>query len=513
MSNLNNQKGPASNADTPGIDRPLTLLIAALGGEGGGLLADWIIDAANSEGVLVQSTSIPGLAQRTGATTYYIEMMNPAKGSKRTPVFGLYPAPGHVDIVAATELVEAGRAIENGLVSPDRTVLIASSHRIFSMQEKTAMGDGEFQSKPILKAANLLAKRPVIGNMAAFCEDKGVMLNSVIMGTIAGCDLCPISHDTFRQAIRNRGVAVESNLRGFDVGLEWLNTDRGSAQNAVSSAKEFSTASSSRVLALPEEAREIATEGVNRLTRYQDRAYAGHFLDRLEQVFTAETETKAKRKPYELTRETARFLTLWMAYEDVIRVADLKTDPDRYAHQYGEVKAKSSQPLQVTEYFKPGLDELTTVLPAWLGEAVMKWAGKKESRRKWHMAMHVRSDTISGYVRLRMIARMKFMRRGGIRFRFEQEQIEKWLGYVVSGIAIEPKLGAEIIACARLIKGYSDTRERGYRNLNSIYENIVIPALEGKYKPAKAVKLLQAARDASLDGEDGKTLETMFAAS
>ena len=58
-----------------GINRPLTIVIAAMGGEGGGLLADWIVEGAKHSGILIQSTSIPGVAQRTGATAYYLEMM------------------------------------------------------------------------------------------------------------------------------------------------------------------------------------------------------------------------------------------------------------------------------------------------------------------------------------------------------------------------------------------------------------------------------------------------------
>ena len=55
--------------------RPISILIAALGGEGGGVLTDWIVAAASQLGFPVQSTSIPGVAQRTGATTYYIELV------------------------------------------------------------------------------------------------------------------------------------------------------------------------------------------------------------------------------------------------------------------------------------------------------------------------------------------------------------------------------------------------------------------------------------------------------
>ena len=48
--------------------RPITIAVLALGGEGGGVLADWIVDLAQHGGYLAQTTSVPGVAQRTGAT-------------------------------------------------------------------------------------------------------------------------------------------------------------------------------------------------------------------------------------------------------------------------------------------------------------------------------------------------------------------------------------------------------------------------------------------------------------
>lgn len=50
-----------------------SVLIAALGGEGGGVLADWLVTCARNFGLSVQATSVPGVAQRTGATSYYVE--------------------------------------------------------------------------------------------------------------------------------------------------------------------------------------------------------------------------------------------------------------------------------------------------------------------------------------------------------------------------------------------------------------------------------------------------------
>jgi len=119
--------------------RPIKLCVAALGGQGGGVLADWLVEIAEAEGYLAQSTSVPGVAQRTGATIYYLEFFprTAAERAGREPVMALMPVPGDVDCVVASELVEAGRAIQRGLVDPERTTLIASSHRSYSVAEKS----------------------------------------------------------------------------------------------------------------------------------------------------------------------------------------------------------------------------------------------------------------------------------------------------------------------------------------------------------------------------------------
>ena len=125
-------------APTP-PDPIIKLAILAVGGQGGGVVSDWIVDLAERNGWYAQSTSVPGVAQRTGATIYYIEMVREGDG---TPVLSLMPAPGDVDIVLAAELMEAGRAMQRGLVTPDRTTLIASTHRTLAVSEKTVPGSG-----------------------------------------------------------------------------------------------------------------------------------------------------------------------------------------------------------------------------------------------------------------------------------------------------------------------------------------------------------------------------------
>ena len=138
--------------------RPFTILVAALGGEGGGMLADWLVDAAIHENFPVQSTSIPGVSQRTGATTYYVEIF-PVPAMGKLPVMALVPCPGGIDLMAASELVEAGRAMQNAFVSAERTTLVASTHRIYATSEKMVPGDGRYAAERIISAAPQLAQR------------------------------------------------------------------------------------------------------------------------------------------------------------------------------------------------------------------------------------------------------------------------------------------------------------------------------------------------------------------
>jgi len=93
--------------------RPVSILIAALGGQGGGVLTEWIVAAAGHAGYPAQSTSIPGVAQRTGATTYYLEVfpdrIGPGAVEPAVEVtFSLYPMAGDVDVVIASEMSTVG---------------------------------------------------------------------------------------------------------------------------------------------------------------------------------------------------------------------------------------------------------------------------------------------------------------------------------------------------------------------------------------------------------------------
>jgi Pyruvate/2-oxoacid:ferredoxin oxidoreductase gamma subunit len=201
--------------------RAITVAILAMGGEGGGVLADWLLEAAEASGFVAQSTSVPGVAQRTGATIYYLEFFPVSEAaSGQEPVLALMPAPGDVDLVIASELMEAGRAIQRGLVTPERSTFVFSTHRVFAMGEKIAMGDGRVDAAALLETCRSAARRVVAADMQALGEKTGAHLSAVLLGAVAGSGALPIPRTAFEDAIRHAGVGVDASLRAFAAGFD-----------------------------------------------------------------------------------------------------------------------------------------------------------------------------------------------------------------------------------------------------------------------------------------------------
>ena len=87
-----------------------------------------------------------------------------APAGEREPVFALSPAAGDVDILIAAELMEAGRAVMRGFVTPDRTTLIASTHRTHAVSEKIVPGDGQAPEAEVFAAMETAAKRLIVAD-------------------------------------------------------------------------------------------------------------------------------------------------------------------------------------------------------------------------------------------------------------------------------------------------------------------------------------------------------------
>ena len=500
--------------------RPITVLIAALGGEGGGVLADWIIAAATSEGYPVQSTSIPGVAQRTGATTYYIELypLRSAELQGRRPVMTLAPAPADIDVMLASELLEAGRAMANGFVTPERTTLIASTHRIYTVEEKISLGDGRFDSDRILAAAAALARRAILADFHRMAANAGAMINAALFGALAGSGALPLPRAACEQAIRGAGKGAEASLRGFALGYAAASADSQAQIPSWTARTPAAAEPGADSVKLPPELHErvrrafpaglhaVLDLGAARMLDFQGADYAALYLDRLETIATRGREHGAAANA-ELLRETARYLALWMCYEDVIRVAELKSRRSRFERVRSEVQARAGEPVHIVEYLKPGVEEVAALLPPALSRRLVAWAQQRGLMHKLNVGMHVRSSSIGGFLMLRLLAALRPLRRRSARYAEEQALIERWLGAIRA--AQHSGLALEIALCGRLIKGYGDTNRRAKANFLRIFDTLIEG---GDFADAQArAQALRAARAGALADPEGRGLEASLA--
>lgn len=489
--------------------KPFTLLIAALGGEGGGVLNDWIVHCAIAQGLPVQATSVPGVAQRTGSTSYYIEMMREPAPDGAQPVFALSPMPGGVDVVVASELLEAGRMIERGFVHPKRTTLIAASHRVFTTQEKMQMGDGRFDDERLHEGARRLAARYVSLDMASLATAHGTVISAVMFGALAGAGVLPWSREVCERVIREGGVGVQASLAGFGAAFDAVAA--GAAREALAGAgatgKSGPEIWAPLLATLPAAMRGTAAHGVVRVLDYQDAAYGRLYVERLQRIANAAGEGAAQPALGHALSEAARHLALWMTYEDVIRVADLKSRRSRIERIRGESRARDGEILQVVEYLKPGVDEVAAILPRSLGARLRDWAIRRGRLDALNRGMHLPSTHVHGYLMLRLLARLKPLRRRSLRFHEEQAAIERWLAALERFLPASPAFAAELAGLPRVLKGYGDTQRRGRSSFARIFDTLVERALAASAPAAGAAAELRGAIDAALSEPEGRQLE------
>ncbi|MCC3861558.1 indolepyruvate oxidoreductase subunit beta family protein [Pseudemcibacter aquimaris] len=430
----------------------ISIAVSALGGQGGGVLSNWIVELAEANGYRAQYTAIAGVAQRTGTTIYAIEIYPENNIKDQEPVLALMPVSGDVDICIAAELMEAGRAVNRGIVTQDRTTLIASDHRVFAISEKENMGDGRLDSDAVRDAIKKAAKNLILFDMNEMVLKSSSVISSVLFGALAGSGALPFKRETFEATIKKSGRAVESNLAGFELGFNAAQNGSIEKQENQSPVKLLDS-----VKDFPEEARAIITYGVHKLVDYQDVEYADEYLAKLEGI----------NDPTLLT-ETARHLALWMSFEDIIRVADLKTRVERNEKISSEVRAGDHQIWYGHDFFHPRYEEFCHTLPAGLGQMMKNSAfWKRFFSRFFKKGRIIRPKTIIGYLILRFVASLRGMRRKTLRYKEEMTRINAWLE-IVKAKQGDSELALEISKCPRLIKGYGSTHERGINRFSRI---------------------------------------------
>lgn len=476
--------------------RPITLLICALGGEGGGVLTDWLVQAARLARLPMQATSVPGVAQRTGATTYYLECQIDLTDAATAPVFGLNPLPGRIDLLVSSELLETARQVQLGMPSANHTWVLTSTARALTVAERMRPGDGRLDESALLPLVQAHARRVNAVDFNALAREAHTVVSAVLLGAIAATGVLPLARPHYEAAIRGeldaQSPGVKANLKGFALGWQSVTED---APPADQPQPEHGA---DKVLAF----QQLIESTAQRVRDYQNAAYERLFRERIQRVVSAEhLSTEAAAKGYPIAPALMPWLALWMMHEDVAEVARLKSRRERWQRVVHETGLQSGQLLKVEEFLKPGVPEFSALLPSPLARLALAWDQRRQLRGlpAWSKAIRLRTHTPLGMLTLRTLAALRRLRPFGHEHRQVQRDIEAWLAAVLQAIPVSTELALEIARLGRLIKGYGSTHARSLATFRHLLEHV---ALNDQLALRERTLALRAALQASA-GEAG----------
>jgi indolepyruvate ferredoxin oxidoreductase beta subunit len=378
------------------------------------------------------------------------------------------------------------------------------------MTEKIALADGREDTAALLAGCREAAQQLVAFDMAALADATGSVLSAVLFGALAGSGALPFPRAAFEAAIRRGRVGVEASLAAFAAGFEAARSGETPAPAPAERGERPTTASLLSLLdqAVHDysgEARAVVMAGIERLGDYQDDGYARDFLARLTPI--REVERRHGDGSGRLLAETARQLALAMAYEDTIRVAELKIRASRFARVRAETQIADGQILEIAEFFHPRTQEIADTLPAPVGRWLMRtsWARGFVDRltRKGRI---IKTTSIGGFLLLYGLSRLRPLRRRSLRFATEQAALASWLALVTDTARADCALAFEVARMRGLVKGYGDTHARGQMKFERLAT--LLPLLRGR---SDGSLLLERLIKAALADEEGQALDKAIA--
>jgi hypothetical protein len=212
---------------------------------------------------------------------------------------------------------------------------------------------------------------------------------------------------------------------------------------------------------LPDRVRPVAAEAVKRLIDYQGPGYAQLYVARMRRFIGRRNVDDA------VFAEIARLLVVRMAYDDAIRMAQLKL-----------AEAEAGQGVPADDVRKLRLDELVSSLP----ETVADYALWILEYPGWlHLPVAMRFSAASGFGlrRLRLQASLKRWRLSSLRYARERAWVERWLHMIDRSLTKQPAAVAAVVATAKIVQGYGEDYLQSMRHWNLIIDSLVKPTFDG----------------------------------
>ncbi len=459
--------------------RAKRMLIGTVGGQGGGVLSDWLAHGLLNAGWQASSIGLLGLSQRAGTVTYYCEA-SPKDERSRIP--SVFAVPGDVDLILGQELLELARLVFGGFAAP-HCAIVGNSARYLTTMEKMPAEGGVYDSQIIARAIEALAPgRHYVFDAQRLVMERGLPAlasNAILLGAAVASPALGLPREPFHAAIRASQISVKANVAAFDIGYErvrdgslprlmidgcrtddWeeIARQRESRLPGFTERDAYTRVMDTASREFPGAVLAILAEALYRLIDYQDVEYAQEYLTR---VGSAKREGQAERSLAAYSRN----LAVWLTYEDAPRVAQLKTRRERFeriAKDFGIRK----QRYVVTDYLVPDVEQILELLPAGAAAALARLGHVLTPRfDTLKFPLRIKTSAVPGYWVMRSIATLRRARRRSSRHFTELAMIRRWEEAIRKWRARSAALGFLAADAARVVKGYGRVRRQALEDL------------------------------------------------
>jgi indolepyruvate ferredoxin oxidoreductase beta subunit len=252
----------------------------------------------------------------------------------------------------------------------------------------------------------------------------------------------------------------------------------------------------------------MALAGCHSVADFQDVDYVTEYLEQLKSIVQKDAEHGGVDRGYSLSVAAAKYIANAMVYDDVIRVADLKTRAARFSRIRTDIGVSEDEVLYLTEYFHPRAQEVCAMFPVRWGRLVessprlFSWLDQMVNRGR-----RIRTDNVLGFMQLYMIAGLRRWRRRLLRHAVEQQHMQTWLESVLNTVSVDYDLAVEMIRCRRLVKGYSDTHARTL----SKFDRVMTAAIDLRGLADAADRVRRLCASAMQEEDDGALEEALHA--
>lgn len=436
----------------------MRILIPSVGGLGVGVFVEWLSAALIMEGLKPNVLNLPGVSQRTGRTLSYMEI-----GSDGTS-FSPFPTKGNIDLIISHEFLELLRVLKEGYGGKGCNV-IGTTYRYYTTYEKLSLKRDIYTYENFRDVIEKYSKDHIMADIYKLGISD--FSNAHLLGLLCASGYMPfIRRETYERAMEAVRIDTERNLRDFNTGCELLGRiKRDSSPSVIDEISPCDTPdlyikeSIERLgLTYGKDIRDVLFEAVGQIIDYQDVKYARLYISRVYDLHSVLESNGTVR--IGVIKEFARVLAIRMMYEDIIRVAEKKISRGRFERIRRLYRIQDRDVFWIKDFFGPDIDELYGILPNLLGKIFDRLLSRY--RISWKTGMF--TNHISGFLILKGISKLRFLRRHSLRYAKENSLIEMYIDHIRRCSAHTTDSALLAAKGGAIVRGYGDVRREWYRS-------------------------------------------------